>query len=218
MALIQIDNGFIKEDISAQGRDILAVNLKYPVFVGENKSVENKLNVFYLDVARKYFLFCKNRYAQKLAAIIKKDGDVAKHGAVMNWYVSFLNEKLLSMLVDVSFFDGKEKKSERLVHNWDLRDATPLRAKDCFARSREAKKLYTDEICTKILNREGKFSYYSNAQQPAVSKFDFDKFYFTPKGVAFYYDKNLLFSAGDVYPAFVIPYSEVNGITRLYRN
>ena len=53
MALIQIDNGFIKEDISAQGRDILAVNLKYPVFVGENKSVENKLNVFYLDVARK---------------------------------------------------------------------------------------------------------------------------------------------------------------------
>jgi len=218
MALIKIDNGFIKDEISAEGRDILAVNLKYPVFSGENKAVEEKLNVFYCDAARKYFSFCKNRYAQKLVAIMKKDGKVAKHGAVMNWYVSFLNEKLLSMLVDVSFFDGKEKKSERLVHNWDLRDATPLRAKDCFAKSHEARKLYTDEICTKILNRDGNFPYFSDAQKTAISKFDFEKFYFTPKGIAFYYSKNLLFSAADLYPSFVIPYSEIAGITELYRN
>jgi hypothetical protein len=122
------------------------------------------------------------------------------------------------MITDVSFFDGREKKCGRLVHNWDLRDGTPLRAKNVFSKSKALKKLYTDEISSRVRSGDGNFKYHEKAEKIAADRFDFEKFYFTPKGIAFYYDRDVLFFSDSVYPAYVIPFSEMEGLTSLYRN
>ena len=218
MALMKLANELIREEISENGKSFLVINLGYPGFEGENRTVTKKLNDFYFRAADGFFSFCKKRYAPKLVRKAANGENVQKNGAVMSWYVSFMNENLLSIITDVSFFDGKEKKSDRIIHNWDLRDVTPVRSKEAFLRSHSLKKLYTDEIASKIRNREGNFGYYENAERMAAERFDFEKFYFTPKGVAFYYDRNVLFSSDNVYPAYVIPFSEVSGITELYHN
>ncbi len=218
MALMKLSSEQIKEEMSGGEGTVLSVNIGYPGFEGENGSVTKKLNEFYFGAADSFFSFCKKKYAPRLVRKAAGGENVPKNGAVMSWYVSFLNKSILSMITDVSFFDGREKKSERIIHNWDLRDGTPMRAKDAFFRSRALKKLYSDEIASKIRNREGNFGYYENAEKIAADRFDFEKFYFTPKGIAFYYDKNTLFRSDSVYPAYVIPFSEMSGITEFYRN
>lgn len=218
MALIKIANEQIKEDFPERENAVLAVNLRYPVFEGENASVVRKLNEFYFRAADGFLSFCKKKYVPLIARNTKNGHETAKSGAVMSWYVSFLNEKLLSMITDISFFDGKEKKSSRLVHNWDLCDGTPMRAREAFSRSRSLKKLYTDEIASRIRSGDGNFRYHEKAEKLAADRFDFEKFYFTPKGVAFYYDRDVLFFSDSVYPAYVIPFSEVEGLTSLYRD
>ena len=84
-----------------------------------------------------------------------------------------------------------------------------LKANAAFPVSRRAKKLYTDEICSKIMTAEGSFSYFSDAVLSAKKHFDENRFYLTPKGIAFYYEKGLLCPEKEGSPAFVIPYKAI---------
>ena len=207
MPLMKLSDNHLKDSITVGDADVLSVNINHPSFEGENSDTCKKLNSFYADAAQSYYnhlksLFLKNKY------------DGAKCGASMNWYVSFLNEKVLSLLTDAYFFDGNVQRSVRLVHNWHLPDCTPLRARQVFAVNRSAKQLYLDEICAKISAGEGGVHYGSDAEKRARRRFDFENFYLTPKGVAFYYDKTQLTLGKDANPAFVMPFAGVQGLNR----
>ena len=218
MSLIKLKNTEIKEAVTNGETDILSINLKYPSFEGENQKVCYKLCGFYSSAAAEYLKFCKTKFAPLLLKKSKNGGVFRKNGASMSWYVSFLNENILSLLTDTSFFDGETKKSARYIHNWNLNDCSIIYAKKAFNPSRAAKELYLDEICSKISNGDGGFGYFSDAEKIARNRFDFENFYFTAKGIAFYYNKGVISGDDTAYPAFIIPYSEVEGITQMYRN
>ena len=218
MSLIKLMSSETKENFSDEGKEILSVNLKYPVFEGENEEVCSKLSDFYASAAGEYAKYCKNKLAPGILKKAERDKHIEKNGASMNWYVSFLNENILSLITDISYFNGKQKNTSRYVQNWNLNDCSPLHAKNAFLVTRETKELYISEICSKILNGEGGFKYYANAEKIARRHFSFEKYYFTVKGIAFYYDKNLLFETDSVYPAFVMPYSGIEGVTQMYRS
>lgn len=218
MAIIKAENASIKEELIHDGANILAVNISYPAFSGVPEGVVKKLNDFYTSMSVGYFDFCKKNHAVNTKRASEKSNTAIKCGAVMNWYQPYCNGRVMSVICDISFFDGNRKKTHRLVHNWDLADATPCRASDFFDKSRFARRLYCEEIASKIENGDGNFSYFSDAAKIAVKLFDFDRFYFTPKGIAFYYEKNTLFASDSAYPAFVIPFSEVEGLTKQCQN
>ena len=218
MPNLSTEASVIKHEITHDGTPVLAINLSYPTFSGENEKTLKRLNDFYKDLAFGFFDFCKQKHAPLLVKGMEKGKAVSKNGATMSWYLSHCNGRLASVICDLSYFDGTTKRSERLVHNWDMRDGCPCRACEVFEKSRFAKNLYCEEISSKIENGEGKFDYYEDAPAIAKKHFDFDKFYLTPKGVAFFYDRNILFRSDVIYPAFVIPFAEVEGLTKYYQN
>ncbi len=216
MPLITTENAQIKETISENSSEIISVNISYPVFDAENKNkIAEKLNSFFSCAAMGFHDFCKKKYAPFI--IRTRNGrKIEKSGAVMNYYISYHTEHLLSVITDISFYDGQNKNTARRVHNFRLSDCTTLRAKNAFSTSRTFKKHCCDIIASKIEAGLGGFDYFANASAVACEKFDFEKFYFTPKGVAFYYDKGTLYNNKNNFPVFVIPPSEINGLTPLF--
>ena len=208
MSLIKLSDNRLQDTLTLGEAEVLSVNINHPSFEGENAYVCKKLSGFYADAAMGYYSHLKKKFSAVKQGTVHK-----KCGAFMNWYVSFLNEKALSLLTDVSFFDGTVRHTKRMVHNWFLEDCTPLRARQVFDVNRGARALYLDEICSKISSGEGAH-YGDGAVRLARRHFDFENFYLTPKGVAFYYDKAQLATGAGANPAFVMPYGGVQGLNR----
>lgn len=201
----------IREKLCENEREIISVRLSFPVFDGDT-AVCKKLNDFYSGSAARYFDFFKTKHYESLKKQIKNGTFTKKNGAVINWQISHLDEKVLSVINDISFFDGSIVRSVRHVQNWDLRWCTPLCAAKVFSTNSAAKKHYIKEICEKINKNEGSFSFRDNAEILCHKYFDFEKFYFVPKGIAFYFDKNRI-STGREYPAFVITRDKIYGLS-----
>lgn len=201
----------IHEKLCENEKELLSVKLSFPVFEGDD-ALCKKLNDFYSGSALRYFDFFKTKHYESLKKQIKDGTFTKKNGAVINWQISHLDEKILSVINDISFFDGSVVKSVRHVQNWDLGWCTPLCARKVFSTSPVARKKYLKEICEKINKNEGAFSFKQDAETLCQRYFDFEKFYFVPKGIAFYFDKNRI-SSGREYPSFVIPRENIYGLS-----
>jgi hypothetical protein len=199
-----------KETLKDGEKEVLFFNISYPSFESEKNESAKKLNEFYKKGAEEFEKYCRTGLFQKA----KREKTKEKYGALMKSFISFCDNRYLSCITDVSFFDGIERKSARFVDNWTFSGQYPeqLRPSEIFDVSSKAKKLYTDEICSKIMTSGGEFSYFPDAVFKAKRKFDENKFYLTAKGVAFYYDKDLLFPEKEGTPSFVIPYSEIKNL------
>lgn len=204
----------IHEKICENDTELISVKLNFPVFEGDD-TICKKLNGFYSVSAQKYFDFFKTKHYESLKKQIKDGTFTKKNGAAINWQISYLDEKILSVINDISFFDGTLLKSVRHVQNWDLTRCTPLCAKKVFSTNTWAKKRYIKEIRYKINQNEGAFSFYTNAEQLCEKYFDFENFFFVPNGIAFYFDKNRI-SNGKEYPVFVIPRANICGLSEKY--
>lgn len=209
MSLIQVKHTEQNETIVIHGKERLRIHLRCPHFEGE-ESVCRKLNLFYGDTEKEFLDFCKKRYAPTLT---HKDGkEFNDCSASMSWYLTFENGKVLSILTDISVFDGTRRHMRRYAHTWDLFDCTPIAAKKAFDTTSAAKHRYIQLICDKIRRKEGGLPYDRNAESTASRYFDFDRYYLTPNGLAFYYKNGLLFPSDSRCPSFVIPYEQVEGL------
>lgn len=209
MSLIQVKHTEQKESIVIHGKERLRIHLRCPRFEG-NEAVCQKLNSFYGDTEKEFWDFCKKRYAPALAR--QEDDRFEARSASMNWYLTFENGKLLSILTDISVFDGTRRHVRRYAHTWDLFDCVPIAARKAFDTGSAAKRRCIHLICEKIRRKEGGLPFDKNAESTAARYFDFDRYYLTPNGVAFYYKNGLLFPSDSRCPAFVIPYEQVEGL------
>ncbi len=200
-----------KETLEKDGKDILFINISYPSFEGEKKNIMvEKLEKFYKKGAEEFEKYCKT----KLFSSPAMQNINFKCSALMNTHIPYLDDKYMSVITSVSFFDGKEKRRERFTDNWVLNEKypQPLKAKQIFPTNRKAKQLYVDEICSKIMTSEGGFSYFPDAVFKAKKLFDENKFYLTARGVAFYYDEDVLFPAKEGIPSYVIGFNAIEGL------
>lgn len=201
MITIKAEDNIINESFLHENGNISA-KVCYPSFECENENLKKRLDDFYKSAADEFVGFCKKLSHSKNAP---SNGNVS-----LDWYVPFCDRNILSVLLDAVIFDGKKRHAARISHNWDLEKTIPLRSKNAFLTNKKTKALYLDEICSKIHTRDGGFTYKKDAENLARKHFDFEKFYFVPKGLAFYYDSGLL-CGGRTFPSFVIPFSEIEG-------
>ncbi|MBE6622685.1 MAG: hypothetical protein E7621_00620 [Ruminococcaceae bacterium] len=200
-----------KETLEKDGKDILFINISYPSFESEKRNtVTEKLNDFYKKGAEEFEKYCKT----KLFSSPGMQNINFKCSALMHTYIPYIDDKYMSVITSASFFDGKEKRKERFTDNWLLNEKypQPLKASRIFPTNRKAKKLYADEICSKIMTSDGGFSYFPDAVFKAKRLFDENRFYLTARGVAFYYDEDVLFPAKEGIPSYVIGLNEMEGI------
>lgn len=201
----------ICEKLCENERELISVKIGFPVFEGD-KVISKKLNEFYSTSAKKYFDFFKTKHYEEVKKQIKNGNFTKKNGASINWQISYIDEKILSVINDISFFDGKFLKSVRHVQNWNLNFCTPLYAKNVFCTNVSAKRKILNIISEKIEKNKAAFSFKENATVLCEKYFDFEKFYFVPNGVAFYYEKNKI-TDGREYPSFVISRNDMPGMS-----
>lgn len=219
MSLMKVNHWEEKETVTHDGKDILRIHLRCPVFEGAREECCKKLNDFYADAAKEFMDFCKKKYAPTLIQKRKHaQGTPYGCGASMNWYLTFENEELLSLITDISVFDGQLRHTRRYAHNWNLAEGVPIPAKVAFSTTSACRNAYVLQICEKIRRGEGGFPYDKQAESAAKRYFSFDQYYLTPRGVAFYYKNGLLFPSDSRYPAFVIPFSQIEGLTLPWGN
>ena len=208
MAHIDISDITEKETFrDEKEKELLRVTRHIPHFEGE-KELCDKLNGFYTEAAREFRTFCAKKYAPALRRGKKEENSVCC-GASMNWTLTFQNEELLSLLSDIAVFDGKTRHLRRFCHTWNLAAQVPLSAKQIFDTSVASRKRFLSAVCEKVARKEGGFPYYHDAERRAKRYFEIERFYLTPRGVAFYYPDGLLFPSEGRFPAYVVPYDTV---------
>ena len=111
----------LKDTICKDQKTILIENIRYPKFECEtsSKKARNlcaKMNKFYNALAKQYSQYVHTNLTKK--AIKKADRLTKPYGAVMNYCISFDDGENISVVVDVSVFDGKDFSSGRACHNW----------------------------------------------------------------------------------------------------
>lgn len=213
MERIAIKDKVEKETVYDGQTELLRLSYHVPHFEGENTALCQKLNAFYGDAAAEFRLFCTKKYAPALRAARKdeKSDRTLCGGAALKWTLTYESDLLLSLLTDITIFDGRLSHLRRFCHTWDLRLGTPLGAKQLFDTSGESRRVLVSTICDKVARGEGGFAYYHDAARRAKRYFDTERFYLAPRGVAFYYPDGLLFPSEGRMPAYIVPYERVNG-------
>lgn len=218
MAQIILSDVIEKETLRDENRALLRVTRHIPHFDGDAALCE-KLNGFYGGAAEEFLHFCEKKYAPALrrGTAQKKErenrekgkeneNEKAPYGASMNWTRTFQSEDLLSLVTDISIFDGKTRHLRRFCHTWLLSACTPLPPSRLFDTSGAGRKKILSAVCDKVRREEGGFRYYPDAERRARRYFDIERSYLTPRGVAFYYPDGLLFPSEGRFPAYVVPY------------
>ena len=214
MAQIILSDVIEKETLRDENRALLRLTRHIPHFDGDAALCE-KLNGFYGGAAEEFLHFCEKKYAPALRRGTaqkkerenrEKENEKAPYGASMNWTRTFQSEDLLSLVTDISIFDGKTRHLRRFCHTWLLSSCTPLSSSRLFDTSGAGRKKILSAVCDKVRREEGGFRYYPDAERRARRYFDIERSYLTPRGVAFYYPDGLLFPSEGRFPAYVVPY------------
>ena len=218
MAQIILSDVIEKETLRDENRALLRVTRHIPHFDGDAALCE-KLNGFYGGAAEEFLNFCEKKYAPALRRRTaqkkerenrekenENENEKAPYGASMNWTRTFQSEDLLSLVTDISIFDGKTRHLRRFCHTWLLSACTPLSSSRLFDTSGAGRKKILSAVCDKVRREEGGFRYYPDAERRARRYFDIERSYLTPRGVAFYYPDGLLFPSEGRFPAYVVPY------------
>lgn len=211
----------IKKTVCVKDEPIMVINIAYPFFNKENQSkraceLAGKINRFYSHTAEKYTRYISEKYVSKALKIYNTNGHI-KLSFVMDCTVSFINEGFVSIFSDLTYFNGKKKKTVRFSQNWSESKSALLPASFCFNKSGKAKKHIT-QIIAEIAEENIKsrcFSYFSDYPSIIARKFDFDNFYFVPNGTAFFYNPGIL-SDEDTPCVFVIPNKKIDGILKIH--
>ena len=201
-----------KDIIKYKDAEMLAVDFKVPRFEGEKEKVCKNLNNYYEACMQNFYNFCSKNYVKKL----DREGFAAekncprKQKAVLTYYIPYSSENVLSVIADAGIYDGKSKKIYRLIRNFDLSDGYFLQTKKVVDTSVASRKFFMEKILDKIELNENGFYYFENAKYFAKRKFNINNFYFSSNGIAFFYEKNILFNSDGIYPSYVVNFKEAS--------
>ncbi len=206
----------VKKTISAKNEPIMVVNMSYPVFERNSGSkFAEKINKFYEHTAEKYSNYISRKYIKKAEKIYASNGHV-RLSFLMNCTVSFCSEDIISVFSDLTYFDGSKKKTARFSQNWSVSKSAILPASFLFNTGIKSKNHINSIICeiASYNMKTTNFSYYSGFDKIIKRKFDFENFYFVPKGTAFFYNAGVL-SQADTPCVFVIPNKKIDGVMKI---
>lgn len=125
----------IKEEIlSEDGKPLLKLNLKYPEIQCPKKDPLRKNALpFYQRLAEGLLHYAKNDFLKSAKRAFEGSESFMPFSVVMRWTKTHESEKYLSILIEISFSDGKsEPMYERKTQIWERKFGTKCRFSDFF--------------------------------------------------------------------------------------
>lgn len=212
----------IKNGIGDMGQH-MAISVSHPIFNAaedvsdDKKELEfvEKINRFYSRSANSYANHIGRKYEKKAEKIYTANGG-KRLSFLMTSTVTLNRQDILSVFCDLSYYDGRKVNNARFSQIWSYEKSAIMPSSICFDKGKQSKRYIIEVIKEIALSHAGKrgFNYYSDYLRLIERRFDFDNFYFVPRGTAFYYNSGVL--SGDRIPyVFVIPNERIDGILKI---
>lgn len=114
------------------------------------------------------------------------------YGAVRRLTVACDTPELLSIVCDVSVYDGRRRSASRHSENWDRENGILLSFTDVFVKGAEKTLLALLREQAVEMQENGKRSHYSNYGTLLRRHFSKNAFFFTTEAIGFFYQPNTL--------------------------
>lgn len=205
----------IKSKIKNKEKVVVIENIKYPHFESsDHKKLCSRMNGFYLSVAQKLSYHARKR----LAGRVRLNHAVCRlpMTITMNYTISLATEKIISVVLDLAFTEGKNIKSRRFSQIWSIEHKNIVPPSQIIKTDRKSRK----KICSLVIpvakqNGENPaFGYFDGFLAKLQKKIEPANCFAVPRGVCFFINAGVL--SPEKYGAcnFVLPYSKLEDVIK----
>ncbi len=199
----------IKSTVTKENAKIMEINIEYPSLnKSENDEASKRINSFYLKLAKSYSAFCE-KMAERVNTAEFLSSSMHPMGGVMKYVIPFNTSEYISIVCEISFFDGYFKRTSRLSQTWDAVKGIMLPCSYFLKREglsvKAVKKKVGDIISQKIREERNDFSYTDKSYKKYAYNADPKNYFLCSRGIAFWYGSGTLAPSSEGFPTFVIP-------------
>ena len=198
-------------------KTVVIENIKYPFFESEDKKSKelcNKMNAFYEAVAKKYSAYARNAVVKK----IRKSLNTCKIPVCMGmkYQVSFCSKKVISVVLDLSFSEGKKVKMKRFSQMWNCENKCIISVGNLLDLSMKNKKNLLEKVVEKAVKESEnvKKEYFNDTSAKVRKNFCFNNSFAAPLGMVFFFDAGILRAEKYGACCFVVPYNEIKDMLK----
>ena len=212
---ISVTEKKIKSKIRLGERVAIIENIKYPQFEGEkDAALCKRMNAFYTSVAEKYSFHARNKLPKRIK--LQKHFRKLPLTLSMSYTVVFCREKIISVVLDLAFTEGRNIKTRRFSQMWSIEKGDIIPLHDVVLQSRGAeKKLYSLILSAARENSENPaFGYYDDCLTKLRKNFDVRSCFAAPEGICFFINAGILSPVRYGSANFILPYDSLDGIVK----
>lgn len=201
----------IKKSLESEGITILKVNIEYPK-ICEDTEFSSVFNSFYEKIASNYFTFCEGVLFKKLKKKKCTDELFRPYGEIMKYFITFNNDKYISVVCDISHFNGYKKETRRFSFVWSIENkiVLPLEhfEKEYCVKKHDIRKRICEIIMEQIKNECCEFDYSEKSIRRYAGRVNFSNFFLTNNGLAFWFDEGTLAKRENGFPTFIYAFPD----------
>ena len=203
----------IKSKVEKDGRVLVVENIKYPVFEdGENKKLCDVMNKFYRGVAEKYSGYGNRILPRKL--IKAKIKCKTPFYIAMNYVCSVNENGIISVVLDLTYSEGKNVKMRRFSQMWSIEKQDMLTHREFLKQSLVAVKTAKSNVLelAKENAENPAFGYFGDYLLRLNKAFSLNNCFALANGVAFFVQAGTLCNEKYGASTFVVPYSKLSQV------
>jgi len=203
----------IKSKIKSGDRIAVIENIKYPFFEGDgNEKLCKKMNNFYSDIAEKYSYHARIRLPKRIKS--RRFTSRLPLTVTMNYTISFCDESIISVVLDLSFAEGKKIKMRRFSQIWGVERQDMLSPCEIIRTDRKARKSIYPRILA-IAKENGEnpaFGYLEDYPAKLSKYFDLQNVFIVPNGMCFFINAGILSPAKYGANNFILGFESLKGL------
>lgn len=203
----------IKNKVKIGEKIAVVENIKYPYFESEKyKILCKRMNEFYGSVAKKYSGYAEGKLLRR---ITRKQSDNTPTVAVgMKYTIALCNEKIISVVLDLTFSEGKDFRTRRFTQMWSCKQQDILRLSEVIKTDRTSRKKIFSLVVSaaKRNNRNPAFGYFEDYLVRLSKKFDVSNCFAVPKGMCFFVNAGILSPANHGADSFMLTAQELKDV------
>ncbi|MBR3995416.1 MAG: DUF3298 domain-containing protein [Clostridia bacterium] len=203
----------LRKTLTFENIKVLEMNIEYPVFNRNEVDADYKsINDFYKKLSDNYINYCELVLYNRIKKHYTHNDNIKPFGEIMKFFAPHNSKDYVSVICEITHFDGYFKRTTRINQTWQYKDNIMLPANYFYKKigmsHKKIKKYIGDIIMEKIKNGNADFSYTDKSVRKYAYNVNTNNYYLCKKGVAFWFDTGTIAPESEGFPAFVIPYKE----------
>ena len=181
----------IRKTIENEGKAVLQINIKYPVFTG--LEAEAKINAFYLNIANRFCEYAEKISAKKAASALGAEPERRAFGEIIITTIRHGDDaKSICGVVGGTGHDGIFARERRISQVWDVHTGLLCEYKSILPLSKKKiLDLIIEQIDRELLTNDV-HDYYRDCKRLCKKHFSGRNFFVTKRGIVFFYQSGLL--------------------------